>query len=153
MSAMNRPKDIIDLDSIPYDFWHVDANCAHIYRGEIWDLVKYGCAECVDMPEGDHKSKTLRRTDEHGKDVHVCLTHGDLAEVPYLIKQTYSVSIGGQSRYAEKVDEDCILVPTRFTEAEKNKTIERLISDLDKAKRIEMGNVPEPEEIDEDDLD
>jgi hypothetical protein len=125
MGSMSGPKKIIDLDSTPESQWTVESNATHIYSGKLWASEVAGCVLCVEAERHDAKGQTLRdAADEH---LFVCLTHGPLEEVSFLVRRDFVIKIGKFEKTGFQEVNDTILIPKSLSEDERQGLYARLV--------------------------
>lgn len=122
MANITRPKKVIDLDNTPESKWQVEVDAEHIYQSKLWSCVPVGCVLCADADRKDAHGQTL-----HADGKYICLTHGDLVEVPYVIKRVTTVSIGGIERVAEQKIQDNVLFPILMEDEYREIMIDKLV--------------------------
>lgn len=126
-----RPRDIIDLDALPEWAWSPRPDAAHLYQGRLWLLPEAGCVECA----GEETARTLRGLDD--ADQFVCLTHGPLTPVPFVLERRYTVTLGGVTRSGMAEEHDFLLFPASMTAAERNRLIARILDETEETARTE----------------
>ncbi len=132
---MRGPKHIIELDGIPRDRWRLRHDAAHLWRGRLWHLESVGCVLCIN--QGDREDQTLS-SDIDGDEEIVCLTHGRLVEIPYVMEKHYTLTIGETVRRGSERVSDTFLFPASMSREEVTQVVERL---LDEAEQEECDDV------------
>ncbi len=124
MNRMSGPRKIIDLDLTPESEWEVDDKALHLYLSQLWSHVTTGCVLCVESDRTDAKGQTLRSVEN---ETSLCLTHGELDEVPYTITRDYLVKFGNVERRGRQEYSDMVLIPKSMPELDRINLIERLL--------------------------
>ena len=121
------PQNIIDLDNLPESQWEIDSKAQYIYRDKLWTHQAAGCVLCAEADVSNVKAQTLRAHDETDRSF-ICLTHGELEEMPFLIQRTYLIKIGNYEKTGNQELKDTLLVPKDMPETERSELFARLIT-------------------------
>lgn len=134
-----RPLLMVDVDHLPRERWPLDGSVAIVLRGRMFTIEPVGCVLCVELEGNDHV--TLCHVDAHGAEYFLCLTHGELSPVEYVLEKTYLVRISSITRTGEQTVDDTMLFPVEMKLAERNALIERLLDEA-AAAEDEVGAAP-----------
>lgn len=135
-----RPLRLIDLDNIPLSEWPISVDAAYSYRGGLWLRENTGCVCCCEL-EGPEHVTLCRIDDENGAEHFLCMTHGELVEVPFTMNKVYTIKIGDVLREGEESLDDTMLFPAEMTLGERNALVERLLDEAAVAEH-EAGPAP-----------
>lgn len=124
---MTGPRRIVCLDGIPRERWHLDDRCAVIWRKRLWFIEQTKCAVCIRA--GKDESFTFAST-ETPPSFH-CLEHGELVEIPFVVKRLYVVTVGTAVAEGERAFEDSLYIPKEMLFAIRNLLIESLLAEAD----------------------
>lgn len=124
---MTGPRRIVCLDGVPRECWQLDARCAVIWRKRLWFIEQTKCAVCIRAGEEDNFTfaSTETRPSFH------CLEHGELVEIPFVVKRVYVVTIGGAVTEGERSFEDSLYIPREMLFAIRNLLIESLLAEAE----------------------
>lgn len=125
MGSMSGPRKIIDLDATPESQWKVDPQATHIYSGRLWATEVAGCVLCVEAERHDALGQTLRESDDDHS--FMCLTHGPLDEVPFLVRRDFVINIGPFEKKGSQEVRDVVLIPKSLSESDRQELYARLV--------------------------
>lgn len=144
---MSGPRKIIDLDGVPLHKWRLENGAMHVFKGRSWSKEPVGCILCIEEKGPEHS--TLSYEDASGKEQFLCMTHGDLEEVPYSSVKTYTFRIGNIVRENEVKLEDSMLFPRSMSAKERDELITSMMDEEEEAEQA-AGAFPPVSDSDED---
>lgn len=112
---------VVSLDDLPDAARSVGPGKLYLLDGRLWLWEEPGCALCN---EDSADSRTLRTLDESE---FRCLQHGELVEVPYLMKRRLEVTIGPIARSSTEEISDSMLFPASLSRDELRVAIEEML--------------------------
>ncbi len=115
------PMLVVSLEDDPDAAQSVGPGELYILDGRLWVWEGPGCALCNE--EGS-PSRTLHTVDD---DECRCLEHGELVEVPYIMRRRLEVSIGSVTRSSTEEMRDTMLFPVSMSEEELRLSIEEML--------------------------
>lgn len=115
------PMLVVSLDDDPDAAQSVGPGELYILDGRMWVWEEPGCALCN---EDDSPSRTLHTVDDNECR---CLKHGELIEVPYIMKRRLEVSIGPITRSSTEEMSDSMLFPVSMSEEDLRRSIEEML--------------------------
>jgi hypothetical protein len=130
------PRRAVYLDGIPRSRWRVPAGSVALFDRRRWAVEPGGCVLCLEAE--DPAVFTLAAEDDAR---FLCTVHGDLEELPYVVRRTSETTLGTARRQAEDGFEDSLLFPVAMSAQERAELVDRILDEC-QSRQEDEGPLP-----------
>lgn len=127
MSA-SRPRRIIDLDALPRTAWRLSGESVYVLGGRLYEWARAGCMLCIECEDDAADRQTLVALGAPGDAV--CLTHGSLERLEFLITRSFTVTVGGRAISGECTRRWTFFVPVSVKGTEREDLVGKVLEEF-----------------------